>query len=151
MLEILSMIPCWAKYCRPCWLWASEVTISIAVALVKKDEQKWMPRGKREKNDTVKTWQGVVHQTKSIYMQLQRQVFFVFFFWEKKKVPTWSRHRHLSVHRAAEKWGHCWHSNQEKWEKRMRFPLPAASRKNNMWSFYSMTTEAWIYSITYVK
>lgn len=33
MLEILSMIPCWARYWRPCRLWASVVTISMAVAL----------------------------------------------------------------------------------------------------------------------
>ena len=36
MLEILSMIPCWARYCRPCWLWARVVTISMAVALLKR-------------------------------------------------------------------------------------------------------------------
>lgn len=33
MLEIWSMTPSWARYCRPWWVQASDVTISIQVAL----------------------------------------------------------------------------------------------------------------------
>lgn len=33
MFEILSITPCWARYWRPCGVWASEVTISMHVAL----------------------------------------------------------------------------------------------------------------------
>lgn len=64
---------------------------------------------------------------------------------------TWSKHRLLSVHWGAEKWGHCWRSNRGKWEKQMIFPPPAAnSRKKQvsdvMFAISQLVTESgWFY------
>lgn len=126
------MIPCWAKYCRPCWLCARVVTISIAVAL-----------GKKKKGNRQKPWQKsdrakITTQKPVIYNNwviLHSRISQLFCFYSMIYFITWPRHHLLSVLRGAEKWSRCWHSNRVRWGTPPRFPPPAESSKNVKVSF----------------
>lgn len=96
MLEILSMMPCCARYWRPCWLWARLVTISIAVAL------------EREARKLISAGINVFYITLCV--------------WD---IITWPKYHLQSVLPAAVRLNCCWRSNPETLETPRTPPLSA--------------------------